>query len=230
MPRGPIVFFDIGSTLIEGPSSGPAQRFGDLLGLDKASVKDLREALFRANLSGPDEFAALLSMRFGVPRARALKSAATLWRAQIEEAYVLPGAREAVARLKDAGISRGYISNIWPPFYERFALEFPEEAKAGLCFLSFRTGRLKPDAAAFLEPLRTCGCHPSEGVVVGDTYANDIEPAAALGMKTVWVLHRPQKETCDLARVLNGAAPRPDLTLQSVGDLDAEQIRRLFAR
>lgn len=230
MPRGPIVFFDIGSTLIEGPPSGPAQRFADLLGLDRPSLKTLREALFLANLTGPDEFAAMLAERFGVERKRAHEAAASLWRAQLEEAYVLPGAREAIAGLRAAGIERAYISNIWPPFYERFARDFSGETQPERCFVSFRTGLLKPSPEAFTAPLDRCGRPPSEAVMVGDTYANDIEPAAALGMKTVWVLHRPQKETRDLVRVLNGAAPSPDLTLGSIGDLTAENIRSLFGR
>jgi FMN phosphatase YigB (HAD superfamily) len=65
--------------------------------------------------------------------------------------------------------------------------------------------------------------------MVGDTYKNDIAPALALGMKTVWVLHRPHKETRDLVRVLNHAAPAPDLTLESIGDLDPARLQRLLA-
>jgi FMN phosphatase YigB (HAD superfamily) len=64
--------------------------------------------------------------------------------------------------------------------------------------------------------------------MIGDTYRNDIRPALDLGMKTVWLLHRPDKERADLLEVLNDAAPRPDLTLAGIGDLRPEAIRRLF--
>ncbi len=219
MALSPIVLFDIGSTLIEGPDSGPAQRFADLLGLDKRAVRDL---LFRTNLSGPEELAAQLTARFGVDPARALQAACTLWRAQLEEAYVLPGAREAIARLKAAGIERGYLSNIWPPFYERFAREFPGEAASGRCFLSFRTGLMKPAPEAFRAALAACGVEAARTVMVGDTYSADIEPAIALGLRTIWVLHRPHKERRDLVRVLNGQAPRPSVTLASIAELSPE--------
>ena len=55
--------------------------------------------------------------------------------------------------------------------------------------------------------------------MVGDSYAEDIEPAAALGMSTVLVLHRPRREAADLVRVLNGEAPRPSRTIQSIAEL-----------
>ncbi len=226
MARGPIVFFDIGSTLIEGPDSGPARRLADLLGLARPDVAGLREYLFRTPLNGPDELAGELSVRFGVDRKCARDAADELWRAQLEEAYPLPGAREAIERLRVAGIERGYISNIWPPFYHRFEREFPDEAASQPVFVSFRTGLLKPDLAAFHSAL--AGRDPGQCAMVGDTYASDIAPALELGMRTVWVLHRPQKERRDLVRVLNGQARRADLTLASVGDLTPEQIAALI--
>ena len=60
--------------------------------------------------------------------------------------------------------------------------------------------------------------------MVGDTYKNDIRPAIDLGMRTVWVLHRPEKEKADLIRVLNGDAPRPDLTLTSIAELKPSKL------
>lgn len=225
-----MVFFDIGSTLIEGPPAGPAQRLAEMLGLGKPALAELRRLLFTTELRGPDELGGVLARRFGADSERARAASADLWRAQLEEAYVLPGAAEAIAHLRAAGIERGYLSNIWPPFYGRFAREFPVEAASPAVFLSFRTGLLKPDPAAFLQALEACGTHPATSVMVGDTYENDIAPAIALGMRTVWVLHRPAKERRDLVRVLNGEAPSPDLTLSSIAGLDAERLRRLTSR
>ena len=225
-----MVFFDIGSTLIEGPPSGPAQRLAERLGLDRAAVAQLRTLLFRTDPGGPEGLGALLAARFAVELGRAREAAAALWRAQLEEAYVLPGAAEAVGRLSAAGIPRGYLSNIWPPFYERFAREFPDEAASPAMFLSFRTGLLKPDPEVFCRALEACGADPGSSVMVGDTYENDIAPALALGLRTVWVLHRPAKEKRDLVRVVNGEAVAPDLTLASIADLYPEQILRLTGR
>jgi FMN phosphatase YigB (HAD superfamily) len=64
-------------------------------------------------------------------------------------------------------------------------------------------------------------------VVIGDTYANDILPALTIGMKTVWVLHRPDKEKANITRVLNGLDPRPNLTLNSISELAAHHLEGL---
>jgi FMN phosphatase YigB (HAD superfamily) len=146
-----------------------------------------------------------------------------LWNAQLGEAYVLPGALEAVERLRGASIQRAYLSNIWPPFYEHFRRSFTTECGEPQ-FLSFQLGLSKPDPAFFQAALRGLAVDPSEVVMIGDTYKNDIRPAIDLGMKTIWVLHRPEKERESLVEVLNGSAPAPALTLQSIRELQPEHI------
>lgn len=47
----------------------------------------------------------------------------------------------------------------------------------------------KPDPAAMEHVLDRLGAAPSECVMIGNSLRNDIAPAAALGMKTVWVNH-----------------------------------------
>jgi HAD superfamily hydrolase (TIGR01509 family) len=219
-----IVFFDLGSTLIEGPPFGPARRLADALGLGSEAVAPLENLLFRALARDPEQLANAISNRLHVDRDRALEACTTLWNAQLQEAYVLPGARELVEHLKSAGIPRAYLSNIWPPFYEHFKQEFPEEAAEQPQFLSFETGLLKPDPAFFQLALRAVEARAEDAVMVGDTYKNDIRPAIDLGMRTVWVLHRPEKEKADLIRVLNGDAPRPDLTLTSIAELKPSKL------
>jgi HAD superfamily hydrolase (TIGR01509 family) len=214
-----IVFFDIGSTLIDGPKFGPARRLADTLGLGADALGPLEHLLFRSPARDPEQLANTVASRLKVDFARALDACTNLWNAQLEEAYVLPGARELIDRLKSAGIPRAYLSNIWPPFYEHFRQEFPEEAAGQPQFLSFQTGLLKPDPAFFQLALRAVESRAEDAVMVGDTYRNDIRPAIELGMRTVWVLHRPEKEKADLIAVLNGDAPPPNLTLASIGEL-----------
>jgi HAD superfamily hydrolase (TIGR01509 family) len=214
-----IVLFDIGSTLIDGPSAGPARRLAEALGVGREKVAELERLLFRTPVCDAEELGHQVSARLGVEKTLAVEAARSLWDAQLREAFVLPGAREAIAGLKAAGIARGYLSNIWPPFYAHFEREFPEEAAQCPQFLSFRTGLMKPDAAFFRLALGALGVEPAAAVMVGDTYDNDILPAIELGMRTVWVLHRPAKEKDALVRVLNGRTPPPDVTLGSIGDL-----------
>jgi FMN phosphatase YigB (HAD superfamily) len=219
-----IVFFDIGSTLIDGPPFGPARRLSEMLGVGPEAVNTLEHLLFRSPARDPEQLANTIVNRLRVDRDRALEACTTLWNAQLEEAYVLPGAREVIESLRSARIPRAYLSNIWPPFYERFRQEFPEEAGGQPQFLSFETGLIKPDPAFFQLALRALEARAEDAVMVGDTYKNDIRPAIELGMRTVWVLHRPEKEKADMIAVLNGDAPPPDLTLASIAELEPSKL------
>lgn len=225
-----IVFLDIGSTLIDGPPAGPARRLAQALGLDGEAAAALEELLFRTPSCDGRDLGTRVSERFGVDCDAAVAAAEELWEAQLREAFVLPGAREAVGALKDAGISRAYLSNIWPPFYACFEREFPDEAGACSQFLSFRTGLMKPDPRAFRQALAALNARAEDAVMVGDTYDNDVAPALVLGMRAVWILHRPHKETAALVRVLTREAPEPDLTLATIGQLRPERLEKLAGR
>jgi HAD superfamily hydrolase (TIGR01509 family) len=223
-----MVFLDIGSTLIDGPPLGPAQRIAESLSLGPETLKEIESILFCTPADDATAIADRLSARFAVAQRSAIPIARALWDAQLAEAFVLPGAQEAVESLKAAGIPRAYLSNIWPPFYARFEQEFAEEVRCQPQFVSFRTGLMKPDPRCFLQALGAVGVRAADAVMVGDTYDNDIGPAMALGMRTVWVLHRPEKERESLVRVLNGDMPAPDRTLASIGRLSADLLRSLF--
>lgn len=45
----------------------------------------------------------------------------------------------------------------------------------------------KPDVRIYEYAIKSVGCLPSEAVMIGDRLDNDIAPAKAVGMKTVWV-------------------------------------------
>ena len=52
---------------------------------------------------------------------------------------------------------------------------------------SAEVGVEKPDPEIFRIALEKAGCLPQEAYMVGDRLDNDIEPAASLGMHTIWV-------------------------------------------
>jgi HAD superfamily hydrolase (TIGR01509 family) len=56
--------------------------------------------------------------------------------------------------------------------------------------ISEECGLHKPDPALYLRALESVGAQPKECVMVGDRHDNDIVPATALGMNTVWVRWR----------------------------------------
>jgi FMN phosphatase YigB (HAD superfamily) len=93
--------------------------------------------------------------------------------------------------------------------------------------LSYREGVAKPSPEPFRRVLAAAGVPSSRAVMVGDSYAYDIEPAAAIGMRTVWVLHRPEKEAEHLVRVLDGRLQRPTRTVRAIGSVDADLIAAL---
>lgn len=221
-----IVFLDIGSTLIDGPSAGPGQRIAAQLGLQADAVPAMNEILFKTDASESAELAEQVARRFGTDEARTNTVVGQIWDAQFAESYVLSGADDAIGSLRAAGIERVYVSNIWRPFYLRFESAFSLEAKTQPCFPSFRTRKMKPDTELLCEICRELGAKAQDVVMVGDTWIADMAPAIKIGMATIWILHRPTKEKRDLLRILNGTGARPDMTLASIGDLSAGMVRQ----
>jgi HAD superfamily hydrolase (TIGR01549 family) len=79
---------------------------------------------------------------------------------------------------------------------------------------SAEAGVSKPDRAIFQLALDKAGCRPHQAIMIGDRLDNDIKPAKALGMGTVWVrqgyhgLAMPRDES-----------EKPDFTINSIDEL-----------
>jgi HAD superfamily hydrolase (TIGR01509 family) len=76
----------------------------------------------------------------------------------------------------------------------------------------------KPAAAPFLEACARLAVPPSRAVFVGDDLAADIEGAAAVGMKTIWLAPRRQR---------GGGGPHADITVHTIADVPAAARRLL---
>jgi HAD superfamily hydrolase (TIGR01509 family) len=202
-----LVIFDIGSTLVTGPSSGPASRIARRLGLGDEQRRALHQALMTMPFARPREVAEFAGVAPGAVEE--------VWAAQEGEAEPLDGAREALERLASEGAGLALISNIWQPYLtsverhlgDLFASCIPPK----LQLLSFREGHAKPAPVMFERALARAGVAAEDAVMVGDSYREDIEPAAALGMETVWVRSRPEKEP--------PAAWAPGRTVASIAEL-----------
>jgi 2-haloalkanoic acid dehalogenase type II len=79
-------------------------------------------------------------------------------------------------------------------------------------------GSLKPAPDMFQLALESAGVSPHEAVHVGDDPVNDVQGAAAVGMKTVWV-NAPGAQW-------SHAGAQPDAEVKTVAEL-AEVLRRL---
>jgi putative hydrolase of the HAD superfamily len=91
---------------------------------------------------------------------------------------------EALAALRTAGLRIGLISNSARDVRE-FAQHHELEVDAGIS--SFHHGHTKPHASIFRAVLDLLEVEPSEAIMVGDTIADDIEGARALGMRAILV-------------------------------------------
>lgn len=84
-------------------------------------------------------------------------------------------------------------------------------------YLSEALGLLKPDPEFFRHIILHEDLDPARTLMVGDDLENDIAPAQALGMKTVWIRRGPGLE---FARRLGLEGKiQPDFTIDSLDEL-----------
>jgi putative hydrolase of the HAD superfamily len=89
-----------------------------------------------------------------------------------------------LSALRSAGLRIGLISNSARDVRE-FARHHGIDVDAGIS--SFHHGRTKPHESIFRAVLELLGVGADEAVMVGDTIADDIEGALALGMRAILV-------------------------------------------
>ncbi|MDH7603236.1 MAG: HAD family hydrolase [Armatimonadota bacterium] len=207
--------FDIGATLVTGPPVAPNKVIAEMLG--GAEPSDVAAVIMTQPLFTPEDAAAALESRFGPLSKSTLRAVAELWNSQANAAQEIEGAVDTVLALKKRGFKIGLVSDIWTPYYlsvRRAVSQIVESSDAVV--LSFETGRRKPDLFNFNRVLEDLRVEPSEAVMIGDTYQHDILPAIELGMHTVWVLARPEREKEYIARVLNADLPAPNFTVSHI--------------
>jgi HAD superfamily hydrolase (TIGR01509 family) len=88
----------------------------------------------------------------------------------------------ALDGIREAGLGIGLVSNSARDVVE-FARHHGLDVDAGIS--SFHHGRTKPHASIFRAVLDLLGVQPAEAVMVGDTIADDIEGALAIGMRAI---------------------------------------------
>lgn len=73
---------------------------------------------------------------------------------------------------------------------------------------------MKPDTRIFEYALKAAGCLPQEAVMIGDRLDNDVAPAKAIGMKTVWIKQGFGKLQAPLSK-----KDAPDHTIEHLSEL-----------
>jgi len=194
------VLFDVDFTLARpGPELGPEGyvRAGerDGLRLDAARYVEARDAALvdlrrHPELEHDDEiwfrFTERIVRGMGGDADSAYACAVEITRGweRHENFELYDDVAEALAGLRAAGLRIGLVSNSSRDVRE-FATHHGLEVDAGIS--SFHHGRTKPHASIFRAVLDLLAVEAAEAVMVGDTIADDIEGALAVGMRAVLV-------------------------------------------
>src|SRR3954454_17605014 len=216
------VLFDVDFTLARpGPELGPDGyvRAGERHGLSleptryeaarEAALVDLRR---HPELEHDDEiwfrFTERIVRGMGGEADSAYACAVEITRAweRHENFELYDDVADTLAALRSAGLRIGLVSNSARDVRE-FADHHRLDVDAGIS--SFHHGRTKPHASIFRAVLDLLGVEPGEAAMVGDTIADDIEGALALGMRAI-LLDR------------QGMHPEFDPRLESLNGLPAE--------
>lgn len=226
-----IVFFDIGGTLMEGPNLSPGRRFVMELGLEPGSGEKINDFIFTCNCEDVPSLAALFYERFPGLSPAALQKIAGVWESQLDDGYVLDGSFTLLEKLEKAGVRLGIISNIWKPYFICFERLFSKYMHLfDVVALSFQAGAAKPDPMIFREALAMAGePDPGSACMVGDSYFHDVAPSLEAGMKPVWILQNPRRESPFVQDVESGRIPPPALQADTIAQLTGERFEDLLA-
>lgn len=93
---------------------------------------------------------------------------------------------DVLRELHRAGMTIGLISNT-QRCLTSFERHFELEGLFSVALTSFEHGYMKPHRSIFEAALTAVGARPEEAVMVGDSYAHDIEGALQTGMRAVLV-------------------------------------------
>ncbi len=173
------IFFDVGSTLVDETiaydnHARSMLKKATLVGND-VSFEEFDEARRGFAMEGLDGNSAARK-HFGLEM--------TPWPSCDE--VLFPDAFDTLSYLKSKGYRLGVIAN--QPIGTKDRLE-----KWGILgffdivIASAEAGVSKPSPRVFLMAIEASGCDASQCVMVGDRLDNDMKPAKALGMKTVWM-------------------------------------------
>lgn len=216
-----VIFFDIGHTLVTGADQSPRRLLGSALALTEKETKQVGQLIMTHPCDEPAPLVHALHQLLPARDPHEIRDVLeTIWTEQIHCVKEIPGATLLIRSLKEQGYRLGIISNIWHPFYQGFCRTFPELPDLmDHTVLSYRAGCKKPSLNLYQLALRQAGEAASSCWMVGDTYELDMAPARQLGMNTLWVLCRPEKEKDLLAEMLRTGKKAPDWVVADIGGI-----------
>lgn len=167
------LFFDVGSTIVDERIAYENRLKGiaDLANVTYSYVYETAMEFYKQNKKGDLETAKLLVVE--LPK----------WRKEDERLY-----HNAAVCLKVLSnrYKIGIIANQSLGTKERLD-KYGILQYIDLVIASAEEGVAKPDQRIFEIALERSGCEPENAVMIGDRIDNDIVPAKALGMNTIWI-------------------------------------------
>ncbi|MBR5409839.1 MAG: HAD family hydrolase [Clostridia bacterium] len=201
-----VLFFDIGYTLVNEDAVWAA-RCREQADAEEAkrlrlTADDICREIGLASAAGLPQYRTVLD-KYGI------KTAAP-YRLELETLYEdAPGVLETLAKRYALGV----IANQARGLAERLE-SFGILPYFKYVISSSDVHASKPDPRIFKYALKAARCRPEEACMIGDRIDNDVAPAKAVGMKTVWVRQGFGRLQTALA-----AADPPDHTVDSLTQL-----------
>ncbi|HEY7451098.1 MAG TPA: HAD family hydrolase [Candidatus Limnocylindria bacterium] len=204
---GSWVVFDVGETLVD--ETRVWSTWADVVGVPRLTFMAVLGAVIARGGAHQEVFA-----EFGLDHWEQHRDELEAAYGGFREDDLYPDVRPAMAALRAAGHWLAIFGN--QPAHrsgELRALRLPVEVIA----MSSEMGVAKPDPAYFAAILDRLG-RPSPGAVVhvGDRVDNDVLPAAAGGLRSVWIRRGPWGRIQGLPDGF-----RPDLVIDSLAELPA---------
>lgn len=215
------IFFDLGDTLVEAKNTlSPRAFVQQKLNYDLPKP-ELRHMLMTSTIESFEDLVALLEKKFTITLNNNQRvKLYDYYHTQMYLPELRPHALEIVKDLSNR-YSVNAISNIWAPYWGGIKVCCSELVKE-FCYtiLSFEIAIAKPDLSIYSHAIEKVKTQAHKCLMIGDDLENDIIPANALGMYTIWLLSKPDKQYKDMIRVLNNRSLAPDRVITNLKELE----------
>ena len=194
------LFFDIGSTLINE---------------EKAYQDRIEQAIAETNITYDTFYQRMLvlfqeGLKGDLIALQEYSLERPKWKSELEILY--PDAKIVLETLHNR-YKIGVIANQLPNLEKRLE-NFGIRQWIDLIISSADCGFSKPSSKIFQLALQQASCSASSATMIGDRLDNDIAPAKALGLKTIWI-----KQGFSAYSPIQSPSEEPDFTVNSLSDL-----------
>ena len=123
------------------------------------------------------------------------------WQRHARDFVLRPGVEATLDELRRRGLHIGMVSNIDDDQLEHLLAVAGIRERFDAVLSSERAGSCKPDPQIYRQALASAGCDPAEALFVGDTLLQDIAGANRVGLRSVLLWHREDRERPDTGEV-----------------------------